>query len=338
MIENRRFAVSNRLPRRALLAGAGALALSDPRGGTAVAATSGLAVIGQDGWLFPLWDATSRFDQQQLRTTAQVMNEAIAALKAKGTEVVVAMVPSKARTYRQHLPGDVRLPADIDKRYPAALAEMRRPGTLVPDLDTLFRNLVRTEPARQLYFRTDTHWLPIGAEVAAVEIAQQMKASLRLPPGSRPGTSFSSVVTRANPVGDLVRFLPEADRAKYPAERYQVREVAAAGGAAALVEDDSADVVVVGNSFVQPRFGFQALLSNQLGRSVGLAWRPNNYGAYFTLLDYVKSPAFRQQRPKVIVWTHLEFDMQNLPNSSSWGQNAMPPQAFLAELRRALGA
>jgi hypothetical protein len=128
MIENRRFAVSNRLPRRALLAGAGALALSDPRGGTAVAATSGLAVIGQDGWLFPLWDATSRFDQQQLRTTAQVMNEAIAALKAKGTEVVVAMVPSKARTYRQHLPGDVRLPADIDKRYPAALAEMRRPA------------------------------------------------------------------------------------------------------------------------------------------------------------------------------------------------------------------
>ena len=34
---------------------------------------------------------------------------------------------------------------------------------------------------------------------------------------------------------------------------------------------------------------------------------------------------------------HLEFDMQNQSNSSSWGQNAMPPQAFLADLKTALG-
>ncbi|WP_431270323.1 alginate O-acetyltransferase AlgX-related protein [Dankookia sp. P2] len=121
-----------------------------------------------------------------------------------------------------------------------------------------------------------------------------------------------------NPASDLVRFLPADQRAKYPPETYQIREPQAAGGL--LDGDDGADVVVVGNSFAQPKYGFVPLLAAQLDRPVGLAWRPNNYGPWFTLLEYLKSDGFRRRRPKALVWMHLGFDLQNQPNSSSWGR------------------
>ena len=338
MVETKPSAARPSLGRRSLVAGVGALALLPQLGRPALAATSGLVVIGKDGWLFPLWDAMSRYDQAQMRPIMLVLNEAIGAVKSAGIEVVIAMIPSKVRTYRQFLPDDVRFVPDVDRRYPSVMGDLRRPGMVVPDLDTLFRGIRAGQPNQQLYFKTDTHWTPAGAEAAATEVAKRMKEGLRLPPNNRPGTRLGGAASRTNPAGDLSRLLPAADRTKYAGEPYEVRQVAVASGASALLEDDSADVVVVGNSFVEPKYGFQQMLSNQLERPVGLAWRPNNFGAYFTLLDYVKSASFKRQRPKVMVWTHLEFDMQNASNSSSWGQNAMPPQTFLTELKRSLVA
>ena len=94
--------------------------------------------------------------------------------------------------------------------------------------------------------------------------------------------------------------------------------------------------MVVGTSNVQPRFGFQPVLSNQLVRPVGLSWKPNNVGTYATLLDYLRSDAFRQQRPRALVWNHLEQDMVNTTNNSSWGQAAIAPAEFLNQVRRAV--
>ncbi|MFC7474519.1 hypothetical protein ACFQS7_09155 [Dankookia sp. GCM10030260] len=321
--------------RRPLGLAAAALALAGLLPRPARAAISGLVVIGRDGWLFPLWDATSRFDAGALNAATPVMNEAAATLKAAGIEVVQAVVPAKARLYRQFLPDDVRLPVDIDKRYPAILAALRKSGALVVDLDAPLRAARAGQPKLPIYFATDTHWTPAGAELAAAELAKRMKEGLRLPPAPRPAAALGAPTTLTNPASDLVRFLPADQRARYPAETYQIRQPQAAGGL--LDADDGADVVVVGNSFAQPKYGFVPLLAAQLDRPVGLAWRPNNYGPWFTLLDYLKSEGFRRRRPRALVWMHLEFDLQNLPNSSSWGQNAVPPATFLAEVKRAVG-
>ncbi|MFZ4409307.1 MAG: alginate O-acetyltransferase AlgX-related protein [Paracraurococcus sp.] len=322
--------------RQAFGLAAGALAFGGLLARPAAAATSGLVVIGKDGWLFPLWDATSRFDAGALHAATPLMNDTVTVLKGAGIEVVQAVLPAKSRLYRQFLPDDTKLTPDIDKRFPAILADLRKSPALVPDLDTVFRAVRTAQPALPVYFATDTHWTPSGAEIAAVELAKRIKEGLRLPPASRPAARLGAPTTLTNPVSDLVRFLPAEMRAKYPAETYQIREAQAAGGL--LDTDDGADVVVVGNSFAQPKYGFIPLLAAQLDRPVGLAWRPNNYGPWFTLLEYLKGESFRRRRPKALVWMHLEFDVPNLPNSSSWGQNAMPPPTFLAEVKRAVGA
>src|SRR4051812_7313300 len=97
---------SGRCPidRRHLGQAATALALATLLPRPAPAATSGLVVIGREGWLFPLWDATSHFNAGALHAATPVMNEAVALLKVAGIEVAQAVVPAKARLYREFLP------------------------------------------------------------------------------------------------------------------------------------------------------------------------------------------------------------------------------------------
>jgi len=323
--------IEGRITRRTLLA-AGAAGLAAPGIARAQTAAS-LAVVGKDGWLFPVWDRLTEEEGTQVRPAVQVISRAIGVLKAARIEVAVILIPSKARTYRQFLPDNMRVSAGVDRRYAAVQAELRQAGALAPDLDTPFR---ARAASTQLFFKSDTHWTPMGAELAAVETAKAVGPVL--PASTRPGLQVSAPINKIAPRGDLVRNLPEAQRASYGPEPFQVREVVAAGGQNALIADDSTDVTIVGNSYMEPKYGFQPVFSNQISRPVSLFWKPNNVGPYAILLQYLASPAFRQQRPRMITWTHLEVDLAAGPSSSGWGQSSMAPDKFISDLRQAVGA
>ncbi|WP_027285289.1 alginate O-acetyltransferase AlgX-related protein [Rubritepida flocculans] len=320
------------LPRRAAFALPLAAA---PGAGAAQPASPSLTVIGREGWLFPLWDRLDRLDMGALRQVLQMQAEAIGILKRGGIETVILLLPSKGRVYRRFLPEGMRVSAEVDRRYGTVAAELGRAGALVPDLDTAFREAASSDPHWPLFFRTDTHWTPVGAELAAVRTARDMLSRLRLPPSPRPGTALGEFRMMRLAAGDLLPFLPPAQRANYGPEESPIRELAQGAGGG-LLEDDVADVQVVGTSNVQPRFGFQPVLSNQIMRPVGLAWRPNNIGPYAALVEYLRGSEFRLRRPRVIVWNHIEGDMMGLPNNQSWQRAAMTPRAFLEELRRAV--
>ena len=95
--------------------------------------------------------------------------------------------------------------------------------------------------------------------------------------------------------------------------------------------------MVVGNSFMQPAYGYAATLSAELDRPVGLAWRVHQFSPYWNMLDYLKSPAFTRQRPKLIVWTMHEADLNTpLERSEVWADTAMSSADFLAKLKAIL--
>lgn len=318
--------------RRAILA-APILALP----GLAAAQGSGpLVKIGREGWLFPVWDRPDRLDVTALRQVLQMLAEAMRILKQARIEPVICLQPSKMRVYRRFLPEGMRISAEVDSRYGRAMGEMRSAGALVPDLDSVFRAAAARDPHWPLYFKSDTHWTPVGAELAAVTIAGEMRSQLRLPASQRPGVRLGEFRMMRLAIGDLVQYVPTAQRSSFTAEESPIRDVASEGAAAGLLDEDLNDVQVVGTSNVQPRFGFQPVLSNQLVRPVGLSWRPNNIGPYAALMEYLRSNDFRRQRPRAIVWNHLEADMVTLPNNPNWQRAAMTPQAFLTELRRAV--
>ena len=128
-----------------------------------------------------------------------------------------------------------------------------------------------------------------------------------LPKSASPGTSLASATTLAWGKNDLAALLPLTEAAKYPMEKYRVRLPAQAPGG--LIDDDVADVVVVGNSFMQPRLGFASMLSSQLNRPVSLSWKVHQFGPYETLLEYLGTDAYRRRKPGLIVWNLHETDM-----------------------------
>ncbi len=325
----KRVSVARRVLLSAPLSIAGTAALAQPRS---------LVDIGQQGWLFPVWDRLQRLDVPAFRETLQIISEAIIALRGGRMDVVICCIPSRAKLVHQFMPAGMRIAPDIERRYAQASAEMRRAGALVPDLETRFQQAVQAQPNLQLFFKTDTHWTPIGAEVAAVEIAKQMREQLGMPPSPRPGLRLGELRRMVMAGGNLVQYVPANRRAEFASEESWIRQILPSEGPAALVEDDSADVVIVGTSNVQPRFGFQPVLSNQLLRPVALSWKPNNQGPYFAMLEYLKSLSFRQQRPRAIVWNLLEQDLATPPNNSAWNQSSMANNLFISEIRRLVGA
>ncbi len=322
--------------RRALLAAPALAWLADASAQTPAASGDGLVIMGREGWLFPLWDRLTQLDEVALRQVLAVHTEAIALLKRANIEVVYCLIPIKARIYQRFLPAGQRLAPAVERRYGAVVTALRAAGAMAPDLAQPLLEASAQDPHWPVFFKTDSHWTPVGAEICAVTLAGQMRARLRLPLPPQPGTRLGAIRMLRLAIGDLVQYVPAGQRGAFGAEESPIRTVLASGGAAALLEEDASDVQVVGTSNVQPRFNFVPVLSNQVGRAVGLSWKPNNIGPYAALLDYVRGDDFRQRRPRVIVWNHLENDMSTPISNPNWRQSGVTTESFLAALRQAV--
>ncbi len=294
-------------------------------------------IVGKNGWLFPIWDDPGYIDPRVITQVSGIINTAIGAFRKASIEMAICLLPAKSRVYADFLPSDHHTTPAVEKRYGESLKALSTSGAIIFDLAAFMQACRKAAPNDDLFFKADTHWLPVGAASAAAEMAAQIKKLGHLPPSAQPGVTLSAPAYTVQDHNDLAQLLPAAERARYPYERYLARSPVTSG-AAGLLDDDVPDVVVVGNSFMQPAYGYASTLSAELNRPVGLAWRVHNFSPYWNMLDYLKSPAFTKQRPKLIVWTIHEVDM-NTPVESAevWGDTAMPPADFIAELRPILG-
>ena len=315
------------------LAGSAALLVAGP----GRAAPPPPVVIGKGGWLFPIWDSATYIDPKAIVQVMDTITASIALFRKANIQIAVCLLPAKSRVYADFLPAGHKTSAAVERRYADGLKSLAAAGAIGFDLAGFMQACRKTAPHDDLWFKADTHWLPIGAASAAAEMANHIKASAQLPPSAQPGVTLSAPQTATHPHDDLSALLPPGEREKYPTESYLTR-VPVASGAASLLEDDAPDVVVVGNSFMQPDFGYAETLSSELNRPVGLAWRVHQFSPYWNMLDYLKSPGFTRQRPKLIVWTFHEVDLNtSLDVTEVWNDTAMKASDFLTKLRPALG-
>lgn len=304
--------------------------------GASSAAIVNLVAVGKEGWLFPIWDEVRHTDLKRVGKVAELLKNTVDILKQAHIQVVFVLTPTKSRVYREFLPEDFKFAPDADRRYPQALEELLRAGGSAIDLLPSLMAYRGANPGEAVFFKGDTHWTAAGAQAAAAELARSIRAKVVLPASAKPGAILTPPTTLTWEKNDLAALLPPSEISKYPLEAYRIRQPAEAKGGADLIADDTADVVVVGNSFMQPKLGFASMLSNQLNRPVSLSWKVHQFGPYQTLLDYLATDAYRHRKPSLIVWNLHETDM-TLPIDArdGWGQNAMPPQAFLSKLQQA---
>jgi alginate O-acetyltransferase complex protein AlgJ len=138
-------------------------------------------------------------------------------------------------------------------------------------------------------------------------------------------------------LGDLAaNFLTPERKREIGPDAYVIRKPVTAGND--LLDSDPAPVAVVGNSFVQPYFGFPQRLSNRIDRPVSLKWNPGDLGPWTTMLQYLQSADFKAQRPAYIVWQFNEAQLQNGPDAAGeWAAQAiMAPAAWRTEVTKLL--
>lgn len=259
-------------------------------------------VVGRDGWLFsseelqPV-DPTGRL----LESAVDRIVEARDLLAARGIGLVVALVPTKASVYPQHL-GRALSPG-LRARYEAVRGALARRGVEAPDLRT---PLAGASAAADVFLRTDTHWTAEGAAVAAGALAGAIRPVLDLRGSTR--QRFARTVGEPRERrGDLLAFLPLGPFSVIGPRPDTVRPVWTAAldegdGGAGLFGALEIPVSLVGTSYsAAGDWEFEGALKEALRADV-LTVAEQGHGPFAPMQRYLASPALDDPRPLVVVW------------------------------------
>jgi alginate O-acetyltransferase complex protein AlgJ len=168
-------------------------------------------------------------------------------------------------------------------------------------------------------------------------VAKEMMARPDFPKANGTGAVLGPAVTETHFKSDLASVLPPEMRGQYPNEDYVVRREVFTAKKTALTDDPQGDIVIVGSSYLQPKYNFAPALSSELKQSVQLHWRIHNVGPYRTLLEYVGGGAFKKKKPKVLIWCFLENDVEAmLDDKSVWFDMAIGGDEFLQQLTKSV--
>ena len=272
--------------------------------------------IGRDGWIYLTEEV--QFDADAATNLAgrvALLGSTAQALQKKQVELVVALVPDKARIYGQYLPG--AYPRYLETRYSQSVAQLRAAGVKVVDLATPLAGAATHAP---VYYRTDTHWNQAGANVAAQAIAQAIGPMV----AGAAETTFATTAKQGptERAGDLLRLMglehvPNAWRPVPDMEATEVTEQVSQEQAMGLFGDASVPVVLTGTSYSQ-RGNFHGYLQQALSRKV-LNVSKDGGGFLQATTQYLKDESFTSAPPTVLVWELPErFLYRPLVDEKNW--------------------
>lgn len=257
-------------------------------------------IVGKDGWLytdeeFKVDDGAAARVEGHLAEIARLRDR----LAAQQVRLVVAVVPAKARVYPEHLRGRVP-PALHAALYARARQALRENGIAQADLLT---PLSAGKSAGPTFLRTDTHWTPRGAALAAQAIAGSARTLLPAP--DAPAAYATAAGAAVEHRGDLLNFLPLDPYFAWllpPAERVAPPHTEGAAGGDLFGEAAAPRVALVGTSYsANPDWNFAGALEQALGEDVANYAR-DGLGPFEPLRRYLDSRDFATTPPQLVIW------------------------------------
>ena len=262
-------------------------------------------LAGREGWLYSSED----FDphpQAVIETERKIalITRIQQQLKAQKIGLIVAVIPDKSRLYPEYL-GTYQRPAYTALRYEAFVARLQQAGLTAPNLYTaLLADKQARHGADDLFLRTDTHWTPRGAALAATVLAQSA-------PHFKGSLSYKTALAgSAVHKGDLTKFVPlgawDSALGLPPDDLPQVKTESSTSTAPATADDLLGDVAIagalVGTSYsADARWNFIGALRQAFGQDfINVA--AEGKGPFLPMLSYLDSAAFKASPPQFIVW------------------------------------
>ena len=259
-------------------------------------------LVGENDWLYTSEEfARHREGERLIEHHARLVAEVRERLARRGIELVVALVPAKARIYPERL-GRYRLPEYTAERYRRFRSALLAEGVPAPDLK---QALLEAKNGRQVFLRTDTHWTPEGARVAARALAEAVEPVLeeRAAPRRR---FVAEAVGERTYAGDLTAFLPVVPfRGQVPAEPDRVRQYRIEDRdppEIGLFDEVPHPVTLVGTSYSAGEvWDFEGALRVELQAEV-LNLAEEGRGPFAPMEAYLSGEAVAEVPPEVVVW------------------------------------
>jgi alginate O-acetyltransferase complex protein AlgJ len=273
-------------------------------------------ILGRDQWLYTdeEFDPVANSEQIEAENFALIRGVRDQ-LKQHGVQLVMAIVPAKARLYPEHIGEQTpaALHADLYQQFHA---QAQQAGIVAPDL---LAPLQQAKQQGQVFLRTDTHWTPMGAEVVAQNLGKAI--TTQMPLSGQPQQYQTAPVKTEAYKGDLTTFLPLdplfSNLLPKPDELQQRSTTAvenAAGestnGDDALFANNDIPVALVGTSYsANPHWNFLGALQQSLHSDV-VNYAEDGHGPILPMLKYLQTDAFKNSPPQVLIW---EFPERYLP-------------------------
>lgn len=255
-------------------------------------------VIGRDEWLYTAEEFNPPASLQQINDNWRLMQGVKRELERRDIELVVLMLPAKARLYPEHLGEQkpVRLQQEL---YADARQRMQRLGLQGPDL---LSALEAGKREGQVFLRTDTHWTPYGSSVVADAVAKYLQAR-DWPTGETRYTT--EVVGNETHKGDLLTYLPldpyfVALQPKQEPLEKRVTEQGEEGGD--LFGASAPELALVGTSYsANPKWNFLGALRQSLSTDL-YNYAEDGHGPLVPMLRLLAKGEEETRDIKLVLW------------------------------------
>ncbi len=258
--------------------------------------------VGHDGWLF-LSDEIQPWPQAGANTAARIklIVQVEKKLAHDGVKLMVLLVPDKIRLYSSHYP---HLAAHDQDWYYDTARYAQAVKLLTAQNIEVINPLPALQASRQdAYYRTDTHWNQVGAQIVAQQVAEQVKqfglsfaptefgAGKRMPEQERAGDLLRLMGLEHSP--NWLRPLPDRES---PVKIEQT----SLDAASSLLDDVGVPVVLTGTSY-SLRGQFHGYLQQALHTKV-LNAAKDGAGFWQATSAYLADTAYQSAKPGLLIW------------------------------------
>lgn len=272
-------------------------------------------ILGREGWLFTNEEyLLPNAYQQALDNNVAKIAAVEQTLKAHNKRLIVLPLPMKVDVYAEFTS---RTPDSRSQQlYGDFIAQLQRNSIEAAPLRDAFLAQKDQQP---LFLKTDTHWTPFGARLAAQELARQHPELI----GS--ATYSSRQVAEKNLAGDLVNYL-QFNRGLAP-ERFtpsalaifETHKTHQEVSAASLFGEAEQPIMLVGSSYTKiDDWNFQGFLKESLQTDLQTT-AVEARGPYYAMEQFLQGKQLQDPGITTVIW---EFPLRTLlseePTTTGW--------------------
>jgi len=256
-------------------------------------------VVGSNGWLFTdeEFSCPAQYKKNLAENLAYITNTQ-KTLAQKNVQLAVVLVPAKARVFPEYL-GDAAVPSCRQKLYGDIRAFLTQNN--IPATDLL--PVMQASATRStLYMKTDTHWSPLGAQLAAQQAANLVHISFK--DLTLPVSTYSSQAGAVKTIdGDLTNYMPGVTVSSETIPTYASGvAVASTDTQANLLGDDAPPITLVGTSYsANPNWNFEGFLKEAFKSDI-LNMADQGLGPFVVMDKYLANDAWKTAPPKLVIW------------------------------------